>query len=62
MQQFVLEKYLNIICTEDDQELEEVKELVRDDYIRLMLKIHRDNSSRKWRLMLMNAEMEKSDN
>ena len=59
MQQFVLEEHLEIICTEDDHELEEVMELGRDEFISLMLKIHQANSSRKWRLMIKNAKMEK---
>ena len=59
MQQFVLEEHLKIICTEDDQELEEVMELGRDEFISLMLKIHQANSSRKWRLMIKNDKMEK---
>ena len=35
--------------------------LGRDKFISLMLKIHQGNSSRKWRLMIKNAKMEKSD-
>ena len=36
-------------------------ELERDEFISLMLKIHQANSSRKWRLMIKNAKMEKLD-
>ena len=36
-------------------------ELGRDEFISLMLKIHQANSSRKWRLLIKNAKMEKSD-
>ena len=61
MQQFVLEEHLEIICTEDDQGLEEVMELGRDEFINLMLNIRPADSSRKWRLMIKNAKMEKSD-
>ena len=61
MQQFVLEEHLEIICTEDDQEFEEVMELARDEFISLVLKIHQANSNRKWRLMIKNAKMEKLD-
>ena len=59
MQQFVFEEHLEIIWTEDDQELEEAMELERDEFISLMLKIHQANSSRKWRLMIKNDKMEK---
>ena len=38
-----------------------VMELARDEFISLMLKIHQANSSRKWRLMIKNVKMEKSD-
>jgi len=31
------------------------------EFIDVMLKIHQANSSRKWRLMVKNAKMEKSD-
>ena len=61
VQQFVLEEHLEIIYTEDEQELEEVMELGRDEFISLILKIHQANSSRKWRLMIKNAMMEKSN-
>jgi hypothetical protein len=47
MLQFVLQEHLEIICTEDDQELEDVMALGRDEFISLMLKIHLANSSRK---------------
>ena len=50
-----------IICAEDGQELEEVMELARDDFVNLMLKIHQADSSREWRLLIKNAKMEKSD-
>ena len=46
MQQFVLEEHLKIICTDDDQELEEVMELGRDEFISLILKIHQHNTCR----------------
>ena len=61
MQQFVLEEHLDILCSEDEIELEELMELARDDFITSMLRIHQANSSRKWRLMIKNAKMEKSD-
>ena len=61
MQQFVLEEHLDILCSEDEIELEELIELARDDFITSMLRIHQANSSRKWRLMIKNAKMEISD-
>ena len=61
LQQLLLEDHLKIICMEDDQELEEVMELARDEFISLMLKMHQANLSRKWRLMIKNAKMEKAD-
>ena len=33
----------------------------RDDFIGVMLHMHQAHSSRKWRLMVKNAKMEKSD-
>jgi len=36
-------------------------ELGTDDFIRLMLKLHQVNSSQKWRLIIKNDNMEKSD-
>ena len=34
---------------------------LRDDFIGIMLRMHHANSSRKWRFMVKNAKMEKSD-
>ena len=34
---------------------------LRDDIIGSMLRMHHANSSRKWRFMVKNAKMEKSD-
>ena len=61
MQQFMLEEHFDILCSEDWMELEELMDLLRDELITSMLRIHQANSSRKWRLMIKNAEMEKSD-
>jgi len=61
MQQFMLEEHFDILCSEDWMELEELMDLLRDELIMSMLRIHQANSSRKWRLMIKNAEMEKSD-
>ena len=36
-------------------------ELARDEVFTSMLRIHQAKSSRKWRLMIKNAKMEKSD-
>ena len=52
MKQFVLEEHLNILCSEDEIELEELIELASDELITSMLRIHQANSSRKWRLMI----------
>jgi hypothetical protein len=48
---------LDILCSEDEIELEELMELARDELITSMLRIHQENSSR----MIKNAKMEKSD-
>ena len=61
MQQFVLEENLDILCSEDEIELEELIESARDEIITSMLRIHQANSTRKWSLMIKNAKMEKSD-
>ena len=36
-------------------------ELEKDELIQVMLRLHQANSSRKWRSMVKNAKMEKSD-
>ena len=61
MHQFVLEEHLDILCSEDGMELDELMELMRDDFNTSVLRIHQVNSSRKWRIMIKNAKMEKSD-
>ena len=35
--------------------------LTRDEFTSAMLRMHAANSSRKWRLLIKNAKMEKSD-
>ena len=57
----MLEEYLDILCGKDRKDLEELMELARDELITSMLRIHQANSSRKWRLMIKNIKMEKSD-
>ena len=52
---------MDILCSEDAIELEELMEQARDEFITSMLRIHQANSSRKWRLMIKNAKMENSD-
>ena len=52
---------LNILCSDDEIEIEELIELAWYEFITSMLRIHQSNSSRKWRLMIKNAKMEKSD-
>ena len=61
MQQFILEEHLDIIVSESGGEIDEVMHLERDDFIGIMLRMHQANSSRKWRLMVKNAKMGKSD-
>ena len=60
MQQFVLEEQLEIMCSESSEEMEEFMLLARDEFITAMLRMHAANSSRKWRLLIKNAKMEKS--
>ena len=36
-------------------------DLAREDFISAMMRMHAANSSRKWRLLIKNAKMEKSD-
>ena len=59
MQQFVLEKHLEIMCSESGEELEEFMLSARDEFISAMLRMHAANSSRKWRLLIKNGKMEK---
>jgi hypothetical protein len=47
MQQFVLEEQLEIICTEDDQELEEVMELGRVEFIKVYQVLRRRRRRRR---------------
>ena len=62
MQPFVHEDHLDILCSEDEIELELInQELARDEFITSMLRTHQANSSRKRRLMIKNAKIEKSD-
>ena len=61
MQPFILEEQLEVICDKDGREYEEVIELEKEEFFQVMLKIHEANSSRKWRSMIKNAKMEKSD-
>jgi len=56
VQQFVLEEHLDILCSEDEIELEELMELARYGFVTPMLRIHQANSSRKWRIMTKNAQ------
>jgi len=61
MQQFILEEHMEIIVSESGGEYDEIMHLERDDFIGVMLRMHQANSSRKWRLMVKIAKMEKSD-
>jgi hypothetical protein len=61
LQDFILEEHLDVIAENDLQDRDEVMDLEREEFIDIMLKMHQANSSRKWRLMMKNAKMEKSD-
>ena len=52
---------MDVLCSEDGMKLEEIMELARDEFITIMLRLHKANSSRRWRLMIKNAKMEKTD-
>ena len=52
---------MEVLCSEAGMEFEEIMELTRDDFITAMLRLHQANSSRRWRLMIKNAKMEKTD-
>ena len=60
MQQFVLEEHLDILCSEDWLEFEELMDSTWRIY-HVYTQNHQANSSRKWRIMIKNAKMEKSD-
>ena len=59
MQLIVLEEHLDTMYSETGDEMEEFMLLERDEFIAAML--HAANSSRKWKLMIKNSKMEKSD-
>jgi len=61
MQQFILEEKLKVICDEDGRNFEEIVESEKEEFIQVMLRLHQANLSRKWRSMVKNAKMEKSD-
>jgi hypothetical protein len=61
MQHFILEDHLDIIVEFGLHDRDEIMDQDRDDFIVTMLEMHHANSSRKWRLMMKNAKMEKSD-
>ena len=61
MQPFILEEHLDIIESESGGEYDEVMHLERDDFVVIMLRMHQANLSRKRRLMVKNAKMERSD-
>ena len=52
---------MNVICDENGREYEDIMELEKKQFIEIMLGLHQANSSRKWRLMVKNAKMEKSE-
>ena len=61
MQQFILEDHLEVIIENSEEARGDVMGLNRDGFIQIMLQMHQANSSRKWRLLVKNAKMEKSD-
>ncbi len=61
IQQLILEEQLDVICDEDGRGFEEIVELEKEEFIQVMLRLLQANSSRKWRSMVKNAKMEKSD-
>jgi hypothetical protein len=61
MQQFILEDHLDVIIENSEMARREVMGLNRDGFIQIMLQMHQANSSRKWRLLVKNARMEKTD-
>ena len=61
MEQFILKEKLEVICDNDDREFEEIVELEKEEFIQVILRLHQANSSRKWRSMVKNAKMDKSD-
>ena len=46
MQQFILEKILDIIVSESGGEIDEIVHLERDKFIGIMLRMHQANSSK----------------
>jgi hypothetical protein len=61
MQHFILEEHLEVIIENVGARRVDIMGLDRDDFIEVMLQMHRANSSRKWRQMVKNAKMGKSD-
>ena len=53
--------HLEIICCKSGEEMEQFMDLARDDFISAMLCMHAANSSRKRRLLVKKANMEKSN-
>ena len=47
MHPYVLEKHLEIMCSEACKEMDDFMLLARDEYIYAMLRMHAANSSRK---------------
>ena len=63
MLQFVLEEYLDIMCSEAGDEMGDFMILLaRDEFISAMLRMHAADSSQKWlKIDDKNAKMDKSD-
>jgi hypothetical protein len=62
IQQFVLDEQLKVIMFENgEDDVETIMALSRDEFIDKMLNMHHATTSQKWRIMVKNANMEKSD-
>ena len=61
MKQFISEEELEVICDKDGRDYENVVDIRKEEFIQVMLRLHQANSSRKWRILVKNAKMEKSD-
>jgi hypothetical protein len=57
----MLEDYLDVITENSEMARLEVMDQNRDAFIQIMPQMHQANSSRKWRLLVKNAIMEKSN-
>jgi hypothetical protein len=56
MQQFILEDHLEIMSNESEVEMDDLMALERDEFIVVMVHMHKATSSRKWRAMVKKCE------